>query len=140
LRTIFSFILSSLVVAFLAPMAIEMKLTTIPFGIFIWTLIVVLFLVPVTALPIYKFITKSCGYSLNTVLKSSVFSTCLVSFFFVFPLGLDSSIINGKVLVENGSITLIGYGYSFLQLFLCSIVGLVAGIVFYVSKTEFNKS
>jgi hypothetical protein len=56
LRTIFSFILASLVVAFLAPMAIEMKFTTISFGIFIWTLIVVLFLVPVTALPINKFI------------------------------------------------------------------------------------
>ncbi|MBB1329755.1 MULTISPECIES: hypothetical protein [Pseudoalteromonas] len=140
MRTIFSFILASLVVAFLAPMTIEMKFTIIPFGIFIWTLIVVLILVPVTAFPIYKFITKSCDYSLNTVLKSSVISTCLVSFFFVFPSGLDSSIINGKVLVENGSITLIGYGYSFLQLFLFSIVGLVAGIVFYVSKIELNKS
>ncbi|WP_457934600.1 hypothetical protein LOS73_05125 [Pseudoalteromonas sp. SCSIO 43210] len=62
MRTIFSFILASLVVAFLAPMAIEMKFTIIPFGIFIWTLIVVLILVPVTAFPIYKFITKSCGY------------------------------------------------------------------------------
>lgn len=126
--------------AFLAPMAIEMKLTTVPSGIFIWSLVVVLVLVPVTAYPIYKSITNRYGYSLNTVLKSSVISTCLVSAFFVFPFGLERSVVNGKVLVESGSITLIGYGYSFSQLFLFSIVGLIAGFVFYISKIEFHKS
>ena len=140
MRSILSFILASLVVAFLSPMAIEMKFTTVPIGIFVWSLIIVLFLVPFTAFPIYKFITKNCGYSLNTVLKSAVASTCLVSLFFVFPFGLERSVVNGNVLVENGTITLIGYGYSFLQWLLFSIVGFIAGLVFYISKIEFRKS
>jgi len=134
LRTLFCFILVSIVVAFFAPMLIEMKVAAAPWWNFVGTFIVVLFLVPVTAIPIYKIITSKHGYSLKTVLKSSVISVCFVSSFFVFPNNLESSFVNGQVIVESGSITLIEYFYAFIQLSLFAIVGLLAGLLFFYSK------
>ncbi|MUH72043.1 hypothetical protein [Psychrosphaera haliotis] len=129
-----SFIIASVVIAFLAPMALAMEVDFVPKEIFIYSLIFVLFLVPVTAYPAYCVITKKYGYSIYSVVLSSIFSTCFVSLFFVFPFNYESYIINDVVLVNDNTITLAGYIQSFKQLAGFVVTGLFAGLVFFVAN------
>ena len=140
LRTTIAFIVASCVIALFIPMAIAMEIGFIPIGIYLWTLIVVVCLVPFTALPIYLVVTGKFGLSVKTILFSAVLSSSFVGFFFVFPIWMESSRIGEKVLVENGSITAVGYLHSSIQLTLIALSGVVAGMAFYWVKFNGNKS
>jgi len=134
MKALIGFLVASVIVAFFAPMAIEMKIMIYPMAFFIGSFIVVLFLVPVTALPIYLVITNKFGFSITTTIISAVLSTTFVSFFFILPTGLDSSIVNGTVMVENGTTTIDGYIKVLQQLSMMGLVGLLSGISFYYIK------
>jgi len=61
LNTFIGFLTATITVAFFTPMALEAKLVLVPFGIFVWTFIVVAVLVPISALPIYLVFTAWLG-------------------------------------------------------------------------------
>jgi hypothetical protein len=58
-----------------------------------------------------------------------------VSIFFVFPFSFERSVVNGVVLAENGTVTLAGYIHGFVRLLAMSLVGFIAGNVFYYSAS-----
>lgn len=135
IKTTAGFILAAAVVAYLYLSSFEMKLVLTPLPLFIPMFIVICLLIPVTALPIYLFITYKLGYSYKTVVLSAVVSIVITSVWLVFPSGIDKSVVGQKVLVEDGKITLLGYQYAFTKLFFISIVGALGGSVFYIVKS-----
>ena len=130
-KTLISFLAAIIVVAYLAPMAIEFKLSPMPMALFAWACIVVAFLVPFTALPIYLGLVNKYGFSYKTVVIAACISTIVVSIFFVFPFSAERSVVNGVVLAENGTVTLAGYYHGVIRLVAMGVVGVVAGTVFY---------
>ena len=139
-KTAFGFLFATVVVAFFAPMAIEMKFVPIPLGIFVWTILIVGILVPFSALPIYLIFTSWLGFNYKSVVLAAVVAVVLVSSFFVFPHMHERSVVNGIVLAENGSVTLSGYLHGFERLIAFALVGFVAGNTFYFSASVGNES
>ncbi len=131
LKLALGFLIVTIVVAFFTPMAIELKVGVVPFGIFVWTFIVVAALVPFSALPLYLIITNWLGLNYKSVLIAAITSTVTVSIFFVFPFSFERSVVNGVVFAENGIVTLAGYIHGFVRLLAMSLVGFIAGNVFY---------
>lgn len=130
-KTLISFLAAIIVVAYLASIAIEFKLSPMPIGLFAWACIVVAFLVPFTALPMYLSLVNRFGFSYKTVIVAACLSTTFVSMFFVFPFSAERSVVNGVVLAENGTVTLAGYYHGVIRLAAMGVVGVLAGTVFY---------
>ena len=140
IKTIVGFTLAAAVVAYLYPSTIEMKLILDPSPLFIPIFIVICLLIPFTALPVYLFTTYKLGYSYKTVVLSAVLSIVITSMWLVFPFGMEKALVGGKVLAEDGQITLAGYQFAFTKLFFMSIVGVLGGSVFYGVKSVRLKS
>ena len=132
MRTIAAFLVSPLVVALLAPVAVEGSLVSYPPLLLVGTVPVVYFFTGLVALPVYLALPPKHKTRLSSLLIAAFISGC-VSFAIV---GLASkgsyAQVGSTVLVENGWYTLVGSYELVRQCVFMGLTALLAGALFWL--------
>jgi hypothetical protein len=139
-RTVAAFLISPLVVAFLAPLAIEGTIMTYPPVLLVGTIPVVYFFTAAVALPLYFSLPGHHKARLSSLLAAAYLVGTVSFAVMSFASRGSYAEVGGTVLVQNGWYTFAGFLNLAKQCLLMGVAASVAGFLFWLIAGRLNRA
>jgi hypothetical protein len=134
MRTLAAFFVSSVAVAALSPLAIEVKWEPYPPIFLVGTIPVVWIFTALIGGPFYLALPQRLRSSLFPLLLSSFFAGVIAFAIFLSLLTADFEQIGSTVFVQNGSRTIAGWHQFLAQLISMGLISTFGGFLFWCTK------